>query len=126
MLCSLCDFRKQKDQVPMPMFCTMESFWSTKAALDWIYDQPSTRDRLDDYTLYPIEALIAVIYENFYNRAQFKCELGVLMGFASSFSKISIILSLLLLEKLLNNLFFILVHVIIMLYSKISIVLWHM
>ncbi|CAF1350963.1 unnamed protein product [Adineta steineri] len=80
MLDSLCDFRKKIDDERMPMFCTMESFWSTKAALDWIYDQPSTRDRLDDYTLYPIEALIAVIYENFYNRAQFKCDLGILMG----------------------------------------------
>ncbi len=80
MLGSLCDFRNKIDNEPMPMFCTMESFWSTKAALDWLYDQPSTRDRIDDYTLYPIEALIAVIYENFYKRAQFKCDLGVLMG----------------------------------------------
>jgi hypothetical protein len=68
----------------------MESFWSTKAALDWIYDQPSTGDRLDDYTLYPIEALIAVIYENFYNRSQFKCDLGVLMGLIFSHLKIEI------------------------------------
>ncbi|CAF4554051.1 unnamed protein product [Rotaria sp. Silwood1] len=80
MLSSLCDFRNNIHNEPMPMFCTMESFWSTKSALDWLYDQPSTRDRTDDYTLYPIEALIAVIYENFYNRVQFKCDLGVLMG----------------------------------------------
>ncbi|CAF0791690.1 unnamed protein product [Adineta ricciae] len=79
MLGSLCDFCNYIDNVPMPMFCTMESFWSTKAALDWIYDQPTTRDRIDDYTLYPLEALIAVIYENYYSRAQFKCDLGVLM-----------------------------------------------
>ncbi|CAM2718705.1 unnamed protein product [Rotaria socialis] len=80
MLSSLCDSRQKTNHGTMPMFCTIESFWSTKAALDWIYDQPSTRDRLDDYTLYPIEALIAVIYRNFYSRVQFKCELGVLMG----------------------------------------------
>lgn len=79
MLGSLCDLHDKTNQEPMPMFCTIESFWSTKAALDWLYDRPSTRDRLDDYTLYPIEALIAVIYENFYNRVQFQCDLGVLM-----------------------------------------------
>lgn len=81
MLNSLCDFRHQHDEEPMPMFCTMESFWSTKAALDWLYEQPNTRDRLDDYTLYPIEALIAVIYENFYHQVNFRCDLPVLMGF---------------------------------------------
>jgi hypothetical protein len=80
MLGSLCDFRNKTDIEPTPMFCTMESFWSTKAALDWLYAQPSTRDRIDDYTLYPIEALIAVIYENYYNRARFKCDLGILIG----------------------------------------------
>ena len=77
---SLCDFRHQEDEEPMPMFCTMESFWSTKAALDWLYEQPTTRDRLDDYTLYPIEALIAVIYEHFYHQVDFRCDLAVLMG----------------------------------------------
>jgi len=64
----------------MPIFCTMESFWLIKAALDWIYDQPTTQHRTDDYTMYPIESLIAVIYENFYKQTQFKCDLGVLMG----------------------------------------------
>lgn len=83
MLGSLCDRRQPMDNTPMPMFCTIESFWSTKAALDWLYDQPSTRDRTDDYTLYPIEALIAVVYETYYSRAQFKCDLAVLMGFVS-------------------------------------------
>lgn len=80
MLGSLCDSSNRNNTQLMPMFCTMESFWSTKSALDWLYDQPSTRDRLEDYTLYPIEALIAVIYENFYNQVEFKCDLSILMG----------------------------------------------
>ena len=128
MLVSLCDFRQKMNEEPMPMFCTLESFWSTKAALNWIYDQPSTRDRLDDYTLYPIEALIAVIYENFYNRARFKCDLGVLMGliFSSKILFINKNQKFFSLGKLRNNRFFILVLVIIMQYSRINTVPWLM
>ena len=125
MLGSLCDFRNYIDNEPMPMFCTMESFWSTKVALDWIYDQPTTRDRMDDYTLYPLEALIAVIYESFYSRAQFKCDLGVLMGLVCGDSVIETKLFMYL-GKLLSNQFCTLVHVIIMEYLRINTVPWRM
>ena len=78
----------------MPMFCTMESFRSTKAALDWLYAHTSTRDRTENYTLYPMESLIAVLYEHFYPRADFKCNLGIVMGYRIRCSCIDVIDSL--------------------------------
>lgn len=127
MLRSLCESRQHGTILEwMPMFCTLESFWSTKAALDWLYEQPSTRDRLDDYTLYPIEALIAVIYENFYQRAEFTCDLSVLMGFRIAAVRSAHERFFRFLGKHRNSRYYILVRVTIMPSSTTNIVRWPM
>ena len=127
MLRSLCESRQHGTVLEwMPMFCTLDSFWSTKAALDWLYEQPSTRDRLDDYTLYPIEALVAVIYENFYQRAEFKCDLRVLMGFRIAVLRSTHGRFSRLLGRHRNSRYCILVRVTIMPSSTTNIVQWPM
>lgn len=77
---------KFRETSSMPIFCTIKSFWSIKFALDWLYNRETTRHRTDNYVLYPFEALIAVIYENFYRQTDFRCDLKVLMEFVIDIS----------------------------------------